>query len=55
MTKDSMAIAFNRVRYCYGEVCAIQHATFELKKNSLTALIGPNGGGKSPSLNFWLG
>ena len=55
MTKDSMAIAFNRVRYCYGEVCAIQHATFELKKNSLTALIGPNGGGKSTIIKLLAG
>ena len=55
MENRRTAIAFDRVRYCYGEVCAIQHATFEIKENTLTALIGPNGGGKSTIIKLLAG
>lgn len=55
MTQNQMAIVFDRVRYCYGEVCAIRHATFSIKQNTLTALIGPNGGGKSTIIKLLAG
>ncbi|MEX1308043.1 MAG: ATP-binding cassette domain-containing protein [Eubacteriales bacterium] len=55
MKSNDIAIAFEHVRYCYGEVCAIQQATFEIKKNTLTALIGPNGGGKSTIIKLLAG
>ena len=41
------AIQFDDVRFCYDEVCAINNVTFSIEKNSITAIIGPNGGGKS--------
>lgn len=46
MTKGT-AIQFNDVRFCYDEVCAINNVTFSIEENTLTAIIGPNGGGKS--------
>ncbi len=55
MEKSNEVIAFDHVRFCYGEVCAIRHATFSLKKNTLTALIGPNGGGKSTIIKLLAG
>ena len=44
--KDS-AVKFKDVRYCYGDVCAVHNASFSINEGSLTAFIGPNGGGKS--------
>ncbi len=41
------AIQFDNVRFFYDEVCAINNVTFSIEKNSITAIIGPNGGGKS--------
>ncbi len=55
MEKSNRVISFDDVRYCYGEVCAIHHATFGVKENSLTALIGPNGGGKSTIIKLLAG
>ena len=55
MIDNKTAIAFDHVRYCYGEVCAIRHATFAIKENTLTALIGPNGGGKSTIIKLLAG
>ncbi len=46
MTKDTI-IQFHNVRFCYDEVCAINNVNFNILENSLTAIIGPNGGGKS--------
>ncbi len=40
-------IQFNNIRFCYGDVCAITKASFSIYKNSITAFVGPNGGGKS--------
>jgi len=48
-------VKFNDVRYCYGEVCAIHNADFEIKKGSLTIFVGPNGGGKSTLIKLLSG
>ena len=48
-------IAINNVRFCYGEVCALHGVSFVLQKNALTALIGPNGGGKSTLIKLIAG
>lgn len=48
-------ISYKDVRYCYGDVCAVHEATFEFPKNAITALIGPNGGGKSTLVKLLVG
>jgi len=55
MSNSENAIEFEKVRFCYGEVCAIQQASFSVKKNTLTALVGPNGGGKSTVIKLLAG
>ncbi len=53
--KDSAEIIFNNVRFCYGEVCAVNGATFSLLEKKMTVLIGPNGGGKSTLIKLIAG
>lgn len=48
-------IIFDNVRYCYEDVCALHGASFYVKENSLTAIVGPNGGGKSTILKIAAG
>jgi zinc transport system ATP-binding protein len=48
-------ITFNHVRFCYGEVCALKDACFAIDRNTLTALVGPNGGGKSTLIKLLSG
>lgn len=52
---NSDIIAFNQVRFCYGDVCAVQDITFSVKEKTLTAFVGPNGGGKSTLLKLLAG
>ena len=52
---DGMLIKFNDVRYCYGQVCAVEGVCFELHKNEITVFVGPNGGGKSTLLKLITG
>ncbi len=48
-------IGFNNVRFCYDEVCAIRNISFSIPENSIIAVIGPNGGGKSTVLKLLSG
>ncbi|MBN2851122.1 MAG: metal ABC transporter ATP-binding protein [Clostridia bacterium] len=48
-------ITFENIRFCYGEVCAINNANFDIKKNGITAFVGPNGGGKSTLVKLLVG
>ena len=48
-------ITFHNVRFCYGEVCAVRGANFSLRNKELTALVGPNGGGKSTLIKLMNG
>lgn len=48
-------IIFNEVRFCYGEICAVNSVNFSLKEKTLTAFIGPNGGGKSTLIKLLIG
>ncbi len=48
-------VEFNNIRYCYGEVCAVERVNFSLYKNEITVLVGPNGGGKSTLLKLLTG
>ena len=45
--ENTTDIIFNDVRFCYGEVCAVNSVNFSLSKKKITVLVGPNGGGKS--------
>ncbi len=50
-------ISFNHVKFSYGEKEVLHDMNFEMKKNTMTALVGPSGGGKSTVANllarFW--
>ena len=48
-------VKFDKVRFCYDEVCAIRNIDFAIPENSITAVIGPNGGGKSTVLKILSG
>ncbi|WP_017726818.1 phosphate ABC transporter ATP-binding protein PstB [Halalkalibacterium ligniniphilum] len=43
-------LTINDLNIYYGEKHAVQHVSFEIEKNSVTALIGPSGCGKSTFL-----
>ena len=53
--KNDALVGFKNVRFCYGEVCAIESVNFSLDKNEITVLVGPNGGGKSTLLKLLTG
>ena len=40
-------VAYEDVSFSYGDVLAVDHASFELKEGTVTALVGPSGSGKS--------
>ncbi|MDO4554363.1 MAG: ABC transporter ATP-binding protein [Lachnospiraceae bacterium] len=40
-------ISFQNVSFAYGEKEVLHNISFEVKKNTMTALVGPSGGGKS--------
>lgn len=50
-------VQFDNVNFAYGEKDVLKNISFELKKNSMVALVGPSGGGKSTVANllarFW--
>jgi zinc transport system ATP-binding protein len=48
-------IIFQNVRFCYGEVCALSNVSFSIMPKKLTALVGPNGGGKSTIIKLMTG
>ncbi|MFA6692608.1 MAG: ABC transporter ATP-binding protein [Acholeplasmataceae bacterium] len=39
------------VKY-YGELCAVDHISFDVRRGSLFAFLGPNGAGKSTTINI---
>lgn len=49
------AIRLENIRYCFGNVCALNGVNFSVAKNSLTVLVGPNGGGKSTLIRLICG
>jgi zinc transport system ATP-binding protein len=51
----SNVVNFTNVRLCYDEVCAIRNINFTIPENTITAVIGPNGGGKSTILKLLSG
>ena len=48
-------IIFEGIRFCYGEVCAVHGVDFFAGEKAITALVGPNGGGKSTILKIAAG
>jgi zinc transport system ATP-binding protein len=52
---DIHPISFNQVRFCYANVCALGDVTFKIPRKTLTALAGPNGGGKSTLIRLIAG
>ena len=52
---ETTDIIFKNVRFCYGEVCAINSVNFSLLEKKMTVLVGPNGGGKSTLIKLLAG
>lgn len=48
-------IKYDNVRFCYGDVCAVNNVSFSVQPNTLLAIVGPNGGGKSTLLKLIAG
>ncbi|MDD2533537.1 MAG: ATP-binding cassette domain-containing protein [Eubacteriales bacterium] len=48
-------ITFSDIRFCYAQVCALGEVNFSIQEKTLTALVGPNGGGKSTLLKLLTG
>jgi len=53
--EKSTDITFTNVRFCYGEVCAVNGVNFSLRTRELSVLVGPNGGGKSTLIKLMAG
>lgn len=55
--RNDTEICFNDVTFAYQDIEVIHGISFEMKKNTMTALVGPSGGGKSTIANllarFW--
>jgi zinc transport system ATP-binding protein len=49
------AAEFKNVRFCYSTVCALAGVSFALPARHITALVGPNGGGKSTLIKLLAG
>ena len=45
-------VQFNDVTFAYQDKEVLHHISFAMKKNSMTALVGPSGGGKSTIANL---
>lgn len=45
-------VQFNDVTFAYQDKEVLHHISFSMKKNSMTALVGPSGGGKSTIANL---
>ena len=45
-------VQFNDVAFAYQDKEVLHHINFAMKKNSMTALVGPSGGGKSTIANL---
>ena len=52
---DAPALLFDRVGFSYPEVCVLNEVSFTASAPGLTAVIGPNGGGKTTLLKIALG
>ncbi len=56
-TSASAEVEFKNVSFSYGEKEVLHNISFDLKRNSMVALVGPSGGGKSTIANllprFW--
>lgn len=50
-----MEVSFRGVRYCYESVCALHDVNFSVPGQGLTALVGPNGGGKTTLIRLLSG
>lgn len=57
LDKQSSVIQFKNVDFAYGEKQVLHNISFEFPQNSMVALVGPSGGGKSTVANllarFW--
>lgn len=51
---DRVAIRFDEVTYSYGAAPVLERVTFAIAEGEFTAIIGPNGGGKTTMLKLML-
>jgi zinc transport system ATP-binding protein len=56
MTQDkNIAVRFDSVSFSYGNVHVLENASFHIHKGEFTAIIGPNGSGKTTVLKLLFG
>ncbi len=53
--KEERMIKFENLTKYYGDVCAVDHINFEVKKGEILGFIGPNGAGKSTTYRILTG
>lgn len=55
MIADKVIINLDNLSHSYGQIPSVQHISYSFLKGSLTAIFGPNGGGKSTLLKIIAG
>ena len=51
----SSVISVENLTKKYGEITAVDHATFEIPAGAITGFVGPNGAGKTTTIRMLLG
>ena len=44
------SIVSDDITFCYGDLTAVDHASFEVEQGEVLGFLGPNGGGKTTTL-----
>jgi zinc transport system ATP-binding protein len=55
MANDAIAVQFDSVSFSYGDAVVLENASFHIHRGEFTALVGPNGSGKTTVIKLILG